>query len=325
MTAILSSEQIIGLGKQSAKGVPQTTPAVFIKYLEGSFTTEMDTNALREGGDDEQIGVVNKNMHREKFAFKANARPQLVNYILAWLLGGEIVTGAGDPFTHTITRTANGRPYLTIRRGLTTGKLQQLEDCKIEKVTIEGEAGKEITISVEGSGLTANILGTLDVPTFEATQIFMFYDGKDKFILDSGVTKCIKQFTIDITVVSQEGLQGDEVTMKDLQDLKLDIEVSATLWNEGSANWQDANYNGQTSIQEDLKSSNFIVDLLYTESVTDDRGFKITIAEFVWNPVDLPPNAEPNVNEETIAGIAIRPSAGDIVEVVVKNSIGTSV
>jgi len=317
MTAILSSEQIIGIGKQSAKGVPQTTPAVFIKYLEGSFTTEMDTSALREGGDDEQIGVVNKNMHREKFAFKANCRPQLVNYMLAWLLGGEIVTGAGDPFTHTITRTANGRPYLTIRRGLTTGKLQQLEDCKIEKVTIEGEAGKEVTISVEGSGLTANILGTLDVPTFEATQIFMFYDGKDKFVLDSGVTKCIKQFTIDITVASQEGLQGDEVTIKDLQDLKLDIE--------GSANWQDANYNGQTSIQEDLKSSNFIVDLLYTESVADDRGFKITIGKFFWNPVDLPPNAEPNVNEETIAGIAIRPDAGDIIEVVIKNSLGVAV
>ena len=119
--------------------------------------------------------------------------------------------------------------------------------------------------------------------------------------------------------------QQDQVTMKDLQDLKLDIEVSASLWNEGSTNWQDANYDGQTTIQEDLKSSNFIIDLLYEETVPNDRGFKITINKFIWNPVDLPPNAEPTINEETIAGIAIRPDAGDIVEVVIKNSLAATV
>ena len=325
--SIKTSDAVLGIAAQVAKGTPNAVPDVFAKYLEGdSAVHEMETTALREGGDDEQIGTFTKNMHKVMFTFKIKARPEIITFLIAWLLGKDVLTGATDPFTHTMTRLADGRKYLTVRRKIETTKTEQIEDAKIEKISIESEAGKEVEITVEGQGLRSTILAAEDTPVFEVESIFMFYHGVNSYVLDGVTERCIKSFAINIQVTSQDGLQSDEVTMKDLQDLMLDIDWSADLFADNDDRWQKANYNNGTAISTVLFEGAFIVELNFLDPTTGfNRQLKITIPASKWEPVQLPFNSEPAVTEETVAGIARRPDAGEIITVVTQNAITPAV
>lgn len=327
MSYILTNEGIIGIASQTAKGSANTTPDIYAKFVEGAFPEEMEVTHLRESGDDELIGTSIKNSHMVKFSFKVLARPQITAYLFAYLLGKDTTSGGSDPYTHTIIRSAtNGRAWLTIRRKVTTNVTQQLTDAKIEKITIEGEAGKEMYLNVEGNAITTAIVAAEDTASYESGKPFTFYHSNGNFEIESGLaTDDIKSYSIGVTVKSQEGMLTDDYKIADLPDLQLDIDFSAVLFAESETFWKKANYNNTTAMSEDLYTSQFTADHTYTESVADDREFKIVLKDIVWQPVVLDPKSEPAVQEHTIAGIVRKPSAGEIVTITVKNDIATHI
>lgn len=325
MAKLIKNDGYIGIAKQAAKGTPEATSDYFIRYMEDGFTTEFETTPLREGGDGELIGTVVKNMHREKFSITALARAELVAYVFTYLLGLDTISGASDPFTHTITRGAD-RLWFTIKRKLPQlNKVQELVDCKIEAITIEAEAGKEVTLTIEGSGITANVLGAEETPIYEAMKPFVFYHSSGAFEVESIVNRNIKKFSIKYTIVSAEGLQTDEILVQDIPDLKIETDVALEFVSEDVSFWQKANYNNLTAPQEDLYYGAFEFDLVTTELVANDREFKFTIARFQFQPVaGMNLNGEPDVIVETIAGIGVKPTSGEFATVVAKNALAVS-
>lgn len=322
MSNQLSNVQVIGIAEQTAKGSVNTTPDWFLKYLEGDMPTEMDKTLHREGDNDEHIAIAIKNAHRERFSFKVLARPEITAVLWAYHLGKDVVTGASDPYTHTLTRSAtNGRAWLTIAQEYESGKVRYLADCKIDKITAEGETGKSVMLTIEGTGITVSFASTSLTPVYDDEEPYRFYDAAGAFTLKSGVTRRINKFSVVSTITSAE-LQTDEVSLNDIADLKHDVDVTADLFaQDGDTNWKDINYNAGSVIAEDLKTGNMIVD--FTRE-TGTREFKITVGKIVFEPVALPQKADAEVNTETIAGPAIVPDSGEFIQVVCKNAISAN-
>lgn len=321
--SLKSNEAYIGIGVQGAKGTPNATPDMYVKFLDGTFPTEFDAEHLRESGDDELIGTSVKNQHREKFSFNCIARPEVCAYLFSYLLGKDTISGASDPYTHTIIRSAaNERAWLTIRRKIDTNIIQQLEDCRIEKITVTGEAGQKIMLAVEGNALTSSKDTSEDSPVYETHKPFTFYHSNGAFTVDSGVDSNIKAFSVEVMVSSQQGMQTDDILLADLPDLKLDINFSASFYAQNTTRYYKLNYNAGSAPTEDLNTGSFAFTCAYTES-TKARQFKMTIKDIVYEPVQLNPNSDPSILEEAIAGIVRKPSSGEIVEVICKNSISS--
>jgi hypothetical protein len=323
--SIITSKGYIGIAKQGAKGSVNNTPDIFVKYLEESFQPEFDSTFDREGGDDENIVTGIKNLHKEKFSFKFKARPQIMSYIMTWLLGKDTVSGTGDPYTHVITRdSVNGRKWLTIRRRINTSYVLVYQDCKIESVTIEMEAGKSAMVTVEGNALTVTQDTTNDTPSYESIKPFVFYHGEGAFSIDGAVSSDIKKLTMKITVASQEGYQTDGLILADLPDLKLDGEFTAEFFATATDFFKKSVFNNTTTIAEAIYQGKIEFDLKTTENVADDREFKLTFEDTFWNPATgFNLKSEPEVMPISLSGILKKPTAGEIITATVKNSLSS--
>jgi len=150
MAILRTNDGYIGIAKQTAKGTPNATPDMYIKFIEESGAVNFETMDLREAGDGEFVGESIKTLHTEEFGFKFYARPENLTYILGYFLGKDTVVGASDPYSHTLIRLTNGRKWLTIRKQLDTAIIKQYDDCKIYSIEINGEAGKPIEVTVTG-------------------------------------------------------------------------------------------------------------------------------------------------------------------------------
>lgn len=317
---VISNDGYIGIAKQAAKGSFVMAPDVYVKYQEDTFQPENEVAFLREGGDDELIGAAVKNMHLEKWGFKCLARPDITAYLIAWLLGADDITGTGDPFTHVFTRDV--RDWLTIRRLIAPGQIQILTDAKIESITFEMEAGKEVVLTVEGNALSAKLDTTVDVPSYDTGRPFTMYHGNGRFKFETSINSSIRKLTVKIMVASQEGMQTDDLVLNDLPDLKLDVDVSTEVFVDNIDFWKKSIYNNLTVPDEGVYSGAIECDLRYKQNEVDDRQLKINIAKFFWAPVTgINLKGEPEVMVQTLAGPMAKPAAGEPITVTIKNSI----
>src|SRR5262245_57516447 len=105
------------LGKQANKDEPATT-FYFFKHLDGTgLELDEQTEAVREGGDGQEVGFVYKSAISFDGDVIANARPERAGRGAAWTLGADKVeTAAGEASgvaqVHISTPTST-IPYLT--------------------------------------------------------------------------------------------------------------------------------------------------------------------------------------------------------------------
>ena len=319
--SVKTNDGYLGIAVQANKGSAVATSTFFVKYDEANLVPEMDRTPLKEGGDDELINTVVKNSHKCPFSFKAIARPQMLAYLYAAILGADTKSGTGDPYTHELTRLAGGRQWLTLYRKVATGVVVRYTDAKIEKIMIEADAGKEVVVTVEGNALSPDILTAEETESYEAGKPFVFYDGEGRYKLGNVATSDIKKFSVSVSILSQDGYQTDGLLMADLPDLKMEIDVAIDLFAGSTARWKNANYNNTNAESKTLFGEKFELDLIYEENTPNDRQFKLEIGKVLWEPVDLPLKGDPEVITETLAGIAVKPAAGDYIKATILNSI----
>ena len=329
MSHLISSKGTIGFEKQVSKGTPIAVAAItkFIKYLDDTFATEIGIEELREGGDDELVNTVVKTSHKNKWGLKCYARPNILAYLLAYMLGKDSVSGGGDPYTHTITRSAGNTQWLTFYRTLdpTVGsvKVEQNYDCKISQIQIDGEAGKPITITVSGEGINSALSSTNMTISYSDDSMFTFYDGLGTFSLDSVTTAEIKKFSLKL-ITKQQALQTDDILLSDNPDLTFDVDFTADLYAPNINFFKKINYYNTSAPSQNLYEGSATINLTYQKSTPSDRQFQIYIPTITFKPVVMNLNSTPKVLENVIAGVARRIStvnSGDIITITLKNGV----
>jgi hypothetical protein len=154
----------LGIGIQSTKGTAATTANV------RTFLTGGAVEPMRETADlEESTGV---RMRSGIFVVRARAggspafyaRPELAPVLLYGALGAKAVTGAGDPYTHTLTVAAT-QPWLTIWRNVGGLIYERFPDCKISQLVIRSVAGAPVTMEATIVGLMSEQMDTTRKPS----------------------------------------------------------------------------------------------------------------------------------------------------------------
>lgn len=180
----------LNYGKQSAKGTKATAATTTVgynrpKWVSGQLAAKkilgseeyLDGNRFgspspftdRVGGD---VGSV-----------VIQAQAENAGLFAAQILGSDTVTGSGDPYTHGLiphaVPPATGGPYMTVERGFAgTELIDRVQDCVIDQIEIEGEAGRPIMFTLTMQGIKSEAQSSAATVTLEAGNLIpLFYQG----------------------------------------------------------------------------------------------------------------------------------------------------
>jgi hypothetical protein len=208
----------LALGKQSAKGTPQTTPTARLRYTGGfgpvlnrNMITLAETDASRQEGDPIVVGL------RVEGTSEHYIRPDEYHRFADLLLGSTATTGATN-YTHTSSSTVSGSaPYATLYKNLGSGALvDRYSDCQISSHTARGGAEQVLTCTNEWLGLVA-LMNQTDpgTPTVTSDRPLVY---PDVTVTIAGVTTAIvSSFEVTVNqnrsqIIGDTGLSaGDNV------------------------------------------------------------------------------------------------------------------
>lgn len=151
----------VGLVRETTPGTGQA-PSKFFKFLEPvSFKPKQEIQYYRDGNV-RDMTVALKETFRHEGSFKCLTYADEGAALCAWAFGKDTLTGAGDPYTHTLS-LLDTLPWLGAEIGYaedaqTTvlGMVDRIVDLKIASLVIEGQAGKQIYLTPTMIGLLSD-------------------------------------------------------------------------------------------------------------------------------------------------------------------------
>lgn len=253
------------IGKQSAKDTEATT-FLFLRHLDGTgLELNTQTQAEREGGDGQEVGLVYKSAISMDGAAVVNARPEIAGRVLAWILGSDSVAAAsgsasGVANVHTAAPTTLGASaaYLTLEQ-MFGDKIERVSNALPNEVTIEGEAGRPIKITTNfvggGTPYARNAAASALTPTRESGQPF-FFPGASVVIDGAGNTK-ITKFKQSIRRTLDEDIRTTQLFREDVVQLNFDTDLEFTLKYEDATLYDKIQMGGGTVVPIDLATGSF--------------------------------------------------------------------
>jgi hypothetical protein len=199
------NDTIIGIGKQSAKGTPQTTPDVQLWLTSNSvIAPESVKNDLMETNAspiplDSFIASIEGKGDTQSFVM-----PVSIGYLLNAILGRDTKTGAGDPWTHTIDWGAGpgpvAQPYYTILVSSFGSLYQMYVDCRLSHLKIEGNSHDMLKATATWAGGVPQFKTstTLTAASVEKANRMRFADGTAALKFGGAALPLPSSFTYDI-------------------------------------------------------------------------------------------------------------------------------
>lgn len=220
------------IGKQAAKGEEATT-FFFTKHLDGTgLELDSQTEAVREGGDGQEVGFVHKTAISFDGDLVHNARPEAAARGAAYTLGVDsVAAGTGEATTlqiHTAVPTST-IPYITVEQRF-ADNIERGVDARFAGMTIEGEAGRPLKIThniITGGTPYARLEASALTPARETGQPYFFPGGS--YTIDGAGNTKITKFKSEI----KRGLDTDIRTVtlfrEDVVGLTFDSNLEFTL------------------------------------------------------------------------------------------------
>ena len=323
----------VGFGKQAAKG-SAIAPSYFAAFLGG---VELNPNAgmrvIREGGTGTYIARHTKDLYVPGLKFGCAARPILAGAILAFLLGDDTISGASDPYTHTLT-AATSNLWLTLERNVDDDLIERIVDSVLTEVTIDirkRDQGAEVLLTAVGTGLTLD-RPSATAESYESSRPFLRSDVAS-WSLDNAAETNVESATITLRWRYDEAISADAVTRLTLAKLHLEVEVQTVqVWSAAAdksayvgTHYGTASGTAASATVYGSTTKAFEVDLSYTESAKA-RQLKVTIPAMEWTEAKVtePDPEASQVGRLTRKGIMVKPSAGAAITVVSKSSLATA-
>jgi Phage tail tube protein len=256
--------------------------------------------------------------------------PDSIGSLLYGVLGGQAITGAGDPWTHTLT-PANTLPYGTVWRSIGQGLFERFTDCKLGHLKIHGESGKPLRVTPTWMGGTSAFLTAEEVTAaIEKTNRYMHYDASAALKVEGTAVASIRSFDIDIDNGAQT-VPGDSLGPNDTSEGRFTIEVAVVmlvadfqLYNRihyGSAT--PSNLAPHTTSPLELAGSPAGLEFTWTR-VAASRTLKIAIPRVQVDPFSDQPAVDGNPLTRSLTYRAYQPAAGNSITGTVLNAKSTT-
>lgn len=277
------------IGKQTAKGTPQSTPKFKLRVTGGVVMPEVQILDLPETDSSVQASRAVKVGGTVTGALEGFIRADEFSFLSYLHLGAVVTSGAG-PYTHTIT-AATQLPYATIFNAFdSTALVERLDDCRIVELNASGGSGQALSYSASVLGLSA-LEGSTD-PVLAASTFDPLTYPNVTVTLNSVTTDIVESFTISSKRTASV-IQGD-TGMAASDSVTGRWEVTGTLRvlfenDQLYRNWLTGSTSGTTH------SASLVtvpLDITATRSSSDEVKFTMTAVEL--RKVSLVPDASGN-------------------------------
>lgn len=193
------------IGRQTAKGTPQTTPKFKLRVTGDIVDPTVQILDLPETDSSIQRSRAIKVGSLIEGNLAGFVRADEFSFLSYMQMGAVSTTGAG-PYTHTIT-AATQLPYATIYNAFdSTALVSRMADCRIAGMSVSGGAGQALTYSAQVFGLVG-LEGETDPVLSPSTFEPLVYPNVT-VTYDSSTSDIVESFTIDSTRAASV-IQGD--------------------------------------------------------------------------------------------------------------------
>ncbi len=255
-----------------------------------------------------------------------HVRPITIAPLLFGVMGAQAVTGAGDPYTHTMTIAAT-LPYWTFWRMLGNGLAEKFVDCIIHRVVIHGESHMPLTVTVDVIGLTPSYLTPAEATaTVDTTNHFMHSDAAAALKVEGTAISCIREFDITIDNGAQ-AIPGDSITSCDVSIGRLSIEAQTTQHLDSFALWNRVHYGSATpstgaahiTTPLELAGSPAGIDFKWTR-IAGTRTLEILLPRLLVPAFDLQGSVSGDPLTQQVNYRAIQPVSGSAATAIILNN-----
>lgn len=313
-----------GFGFQSVKGTA-VAPTKFAAYVdEIQFAHGQQVQAVREGGDGPYVARTVKNAYLPADRFAMAIRPDIAAAAFAALLGKDTVTGASDPYTHTITPDPD-MDWLTVERNIGDDVTERHVDSVISSIELDvrkRDQGPEPRLTCDALAIS---------PAFETSPTSDSYENFSPFArseaawtINSASNSNVESCRVTAAWTYDDRILSDPVTRQTLVKLRLDIDIELVLIMASATeeSFYRAVHYGTTSgtvASETVYGGNLAV---LFDRAADDRSFKLDLPAVDWVNAELT-EPSPAGNEATrvrFTGHARKDSGSEAIEVTVENA-----
>lgn len=322
----------LSIGIQTTQGTAAATPLSRLYLMGGGLgplrdnadVEETSSSRLRNTGYTQNVRVEGS----PQFA----VRPNSIVPLLWAAMGAKAVTGASDPYTHTLTLAAT-QPYATLWR--TLGPLyERFVDCKVGRLLFESEAGGVLAVTADWLGLSPAFQTTAQTTaTPETTNTFIHADLAGQFLVETVAASRIRRVAISIGTGAQIAY-GDKVTGDAVEEGMQEITIQTEQVIADFAQWNRYHYgtaspsNNAAPTQDVIELAGTGIDVKWSKRnpttgavATPERSLQFTATRLqIANIEGQDPNTGGDPLARTVTYKVYQPASGSGLTAVVKNN-----
>lgn len=316
---------VAGFAKQSAKGTPASDPTYQLGLTDGAPANfEVEDEVVERTS----TNPVHSDADRISFVpgveLGTLAHPKAIGLLLYAALGNISTAGAG-PYTHTIT-PANDLPYLTVWGRAFDSDYIQLDDCKVDELSLSFENAGRVAVSASMLGLQetwedAAWADPADDESAAGSSYFRAVGGTFKLDTGSDTPVAFDIATGELTIAN--GLSGvpkaASLRPRDLAPAVKELGVSMTAFPDDLTEVRKAltGTSAGSAVQDTPVYGSF--EWLFTIDANTTLKVTATRVKFLATLPDADPNG--GAVEVELEGLCLQPSSGDALTVELVNDV----
>jgi hypothetical protein len=224
----------IAWARQSAKGTPAAAASFRTRVSGGDIAPMRNIPDFAETGSNQLPRTSFVASMGVDGAPAMGVRDEIADLIYG-VLGSKAVSGAGDPYTHTVT-PANSLPYYTFWRQVGELVWERFTDCKISQVEFASEAEQAVVATFTVVGTKSEALSSATYATeataaplagagVAGTGLYVHHHGSGLLLVEGAVISRMER--VAVTIARNVARQfGDSVFADDVTEGAAEITIA---------------------------------------------------------------------------------------------------
>lgn len=251
-------------------------------------------------------------------------------FLLAAVMGKDTISGAGDPYTHTLDLTVDALPYLTAEASFFENQLiDRVADTKIAKLMIEAAAGSEAlvtfdllggAVAMQGSGATVAFSNTVGEGPMMMHQATLTLTGPTDA---STLQAQVRSFSITIDpMVKPEYGPGSYPPIAQFEQARLVTFKMEALFS-GPNMYKLTHMGSSSGTAQSAVVGTGSFEAKFTSQATPERSIDLTCGYLNWkiaNPVFSP---DGKTGVLSVEAVGYRSGSNYPLSAVIKNGVAT--